>query len=149
MPVTALATGWPNLRLKGRIDTILPEVDETSRTLTVRAELQNPDLKLAPGMYVSLDFESAEGPAQPVVPSEAIIATGQRKVVIVAHPNGSFGVAKVTTGTESGGKTAILSGLDVGQSVVLSGQFLIDSEASLTQTVERLTATTAPSDVTQ
>jgi Cu(I)/Ag(I) efflux system membrane fusion protein len=74
-----------------------------------------------------------------------VIVTGERSVVIVAGEKGSFDVARVSTGVEQGGRTAILSGLKEGQSIVLSGQFLIDSEASLTSAVNRLTS--APSSL--
>jgi Cu(I)/Ag(I) efflux system membrane fusion protein len=100
--------------------------------------IQNSDFKLAPGMFVSLEFEGKAGQAQLVVPSEAIIVTGERNVVIVARNGGGFDVAPVTLGMESEGKTAILSGLEDGQSIVLSGQFLIDSEASLKSALSRL-----------
>jgi len=71
-----------------------------------------------------------------------VIATGERSVVIVKRPDGSFEVAHVDLGAEADGKTAILSGLSEGQWVVLSGQFLIDSEASLKSAVNRLTGRT-------
>ena len=73
--------------------------------------------------------------AQLVVPSEAVIMTGERNVVIVAREGGGFDVAEVTVGAEAEGKTAVLSGLEEGQAIVLSGQFLIDSEASLKSAV--------------
>ncbi len=89
-------------------------------------------------MYVSLDFASTPGEPQLVVPSEAVIATGERRVVIVARTDRGFDVANVTTGLDQEGRTVVLSGLKEGEPVVLSGQFLIDSEASLTATVSRL-----------
>jgi len=141
--ITAHATGWPGQIFAGRVDAVLPQVDTTSRTLTVRAVLENPDAKLSPGMFVTLDLLGSPSQEQLVVPSEAIITTGQRKVVILAHEDGSFDVVNVTTASEADGKTVILSGLTPGQSIVLSGQFLIDSEASLTATVDRL-GTAAP-----
>jgi Cu(I)/Ag(I) efflux system membrane fusion protein len=100
--------------------------------------IENPEFKLAPGMFVSLDFEGKADEEQLVVPSEAVIMTGERNVVIVAREGGGFDVADVTVGIEADGKTAILSGLKEGQSIVLSGQFLIDSEASLKSTVSRM-----------
>jgi membrane fusion protein, copper/silver efflux system len=89
-------------------------------------------------MWVALDFTAPAAAPQLVVPSEAVIVTGQRSVVIVTDGKGSFDVVNVSTGVEQEGRTAILSGLKEGQSIVLSGQFLIDSEASLTSTVTRL-----------
>jgi Cu(I)/Ag(I) efflux system membrane fusion protein len=79
-----------------------------------------------------------------MVPSEAVIATGERNVVIAVRDDGSFEVVEVTIGPEQSGKTVILGGLSEGQSIVLSGQFLIDSEASLRSAVNRLETTTAP-----
>jgi membrane fusion protein, copper/silver efflux system len=135
---TVHATAWPDATFKGRVAALLPDVDLQTRTLPVRIVIQNSDFKLAPGMFVSLELEGKAGQAQLVVPSEAIIVTGERNVVIVARDGGGFDVAAVTLGTESEGKTAILSGLEEGQSIVLSGQFLIDSEASLKSALSRL-----------
>ncbi len=141
--VTVRATAWPGMAFKGSVVALLPEVDPQSRTLPVRIAMDNADSKLAPGMFVSLDFEGQAQQAQLVVPSEAVIVTGERSVVIVARDGGGFDVAEVTVGTEASGKTAILSGLEEGQSIVLSGQFLIDSEASLRSTVSRLSTADA------
>jgi Cu(I)/Ag(I) efflux system membrane fusion protein len=136
--VSARATAWPGTIFEGRVMALLPEVDAQTRTLTARLELKNPELKLAPGMFVSLEFTAPATPPQLVVPSEAVIMTGARNVVIVARERGGFDVAEVKIGAESDGKTVVLSGLTEGQSIVRSGQFLIDSEASLRSTVERL-----------
>lgn len=135
---TAHATAWPGTDFKGRVVALLPEVDPQTRTLPVRIAIENPELKLAPGMFVSLDLEATADREHLVVPSEAVIVTGERSVVIVAREAGGFDVVNVTVGMETNGKTAILSGLTQGQSIVLSGQFLIDSEASLRSTVSRL-----------
>lgn len=134
----AHATGWPGETFEGRVIALLPEVDSQTRTLTVRIALDNPHDRLAPGMYTSLEFAGPENEPQLVVPSEVVIMTGERSVVIVAREGDGFDVANVTVGADAGGKTTILSGLKEGQSVVLSGQFLIDSEASLKSTVTRL-----------
>jgi Cu(I)/Ag(I) efflux system membrane fusion protein len=136
--VTARATAWPGATFAGVVVALLPDVDLQTRTLSVRIRIENPERKLAPGMFVSLEFSGMPGQPQLVVPSEAIITTGERNVVIVAREGGGFDVADVTTGTEVDGKTAVLSGLTEGQSIVVSGQFLIDSEASLKSAVTRL-----------
>jgi membrane fusion protein, copper/silver efflux system len=138
--VTARAMAWPGVAFTGRVLDLLPDVDPQTRTLPVRIELSNPDHKLAPGMFVSLELTAAARESQLVVPSEAVIVTGERSAVIVASEDGGFDVAEVTTGTEAEGKTVILSGLMEGQPIVLSGQFLIDSEASLKSAVSRLSA---------
>ena len=80
-------------------------------------------------MWVELDFTGPASEPQLVVPSEAVIVTGERSVVIIASDKGSFDVVSVSTGVEQDGRTPILSGLKQGQLIVLSGQFLIDSEA--------------------
>jgi len=100
--------------------------------------VDNAELKLAPGMFVSLELEGQDDQERLVVPSEAVIMTGERNVVVVARDGGGFDVAAVTLGSEVAGRTEILSGLEAGQSIVLSGQFLIDSEASLKSAVSRL-----------
>jgi Cu(I)/Ag(I) efflux system membrane fusion protein len=136
--VTALATAWPGMRFKGEILALVPEVAAQTRTLTARVSLRNWDRKLSPGMYVSLDFEAPSPEPQLLIPSEAVIATGERTVVVTVGEGGAFEVADVRLGAEQGGRTVILSGLKEGQSIVLSGQFLIDSEASLRSAVNRL-----------
>jgi len=142
--VEAHATAWPGAAFKGGVIALLPQVDPQTRTLTVRVALDNPDFRLSPGMWVALDFAAPASAPQLVIPSEAVIGTGGRSVVIVAKQGGSFDVVDVSVGTEQDGRTPILSGLKEGESIVLSGQFLIDSEASLKSTVDRLTATAAP-----
>ena len=136
--VTAHATAWPGAQFKGRVAALLPEVDLQTRTLPVRVVVENAATKLAPGMFVSLEFKGQDEREQLIVPSEAVIMTGERSVVIVARDGGGFDIADVTVGADAQGKSAILSGLEPGQKIVLSGQFLIDSEASLKSTVSRL-----------
>lgn len=136
--VTAHTTAWPGETFEGRIEALLPQVDITSRTFTVRAVLENSKNQLSPGMFVTLDLAQPRAEAQLVVPSEAVISTGERSVVILAREGGSFAVTGVSIGPQVGGKTVILNGLTEGQSIVVSGQFLVDSEASLRSTVDRL-----------
>jgi membrane fusion protein, copper/silver efflux system len=141
---TAHATAWPGKAFAGEVAALLPDVDPQTRTLPVRVVVENPRFELAPGMFASLDFEGQEEREQLVVPSEAVIMTGERNVVIVAREGGGFDVAEVTVGAEVSGRTAILSGLEAGQSIVLSGQFLIDSEASIKSAVSRLSTPQSP-----
>lgn len=138
--IEAHAKAWPGTTFSGRVIALLPDVDLQTRTLTVRIAIDNPGFKLAPGMFVSLDFAGSASAPQLVVPSEAVIMTGERSVVVVAREDGAFDVADVKVGSERDGLSTILSGLEEGQSIVLSGQFLIDSEASLKSTVDRLTS---------
>lgn len=140
------ANAWPGMTFQGRVLALLPDVDLQTRTLSVRIAIDNPEFKLAPGMFASLNLTGSESTPQLVVPSEAVIVTGERSVVIVARDDGAFDVAEVKVGWEQQGVSTILSGLEEGQRVVLSGQFLIDSEASLKSTVTRLTSA-PPSDM--
>jgi Cu(I)/Ag(I) efflux system membrane fusion protein len=142
--VTARATAWPGETFVGRVQAVLPDVDINTRTLTVRIGIDNRRGKLSPGMFVSLEIRQPRGEPQLTVPSEAVIVTGQRTVVLLASANGGFKPAEVVTGGQVGDRTIILKGLEAGQSIVLSGQFLIDSEASLKSTVERFSGDAQP-----
>jgi Cu(I)/Ag(I) efflux system membrane fusion protein len=122
----------------GTVTAVLPSVDPTTRTVTVRVALPNPKRQLLPGMFVSVQFASGGGPEVLIVPSEAVIETGTRRVVLVSEAEGRFRPVNVETGRADGGETEIRSGLAAGQKVVVSGQFLIDSEASLRATEGRL-----------
>jgi Cu(I)/Ag(I) efflux system membrane fusion protein len=101
----------------------------------------NPDAILKPGMYATISFRQGKKAQSVLAPSEAVIRTGTRDVVIVALGEGRFRAAQVELGFESGGQSEIRKGLQAGDKVVLSGQFLIDSEASLSATVARLEGT--------
>lgn len=124
-------TALPNERFAGRVVAILPTTATDSRTLTVRIELANRGGRLRPGMFANVTFGGDPRPAL-VVPSEAVIRTGTRAIVMLAMDDGRYHPAEVRTGREGGGRTEIVAGLAVGERVVASGQFLLDSEASLT-----------------
>jgi Cu(I)/Ag(I) efflux system membrane fusion protein len=136
--VEARVAAYPGQVFKGSVNAILPEMDLATRTIRARIELSNPGGALKPGMFATLGF--APGSARNVlaVPSEAVIRTGERNVVIVAEAEGRFRPVDVEVGSDSGGETEIVKGLSPGDRVVVSGQFLIDSEASLRATGERL-----------
>jgi len=130
---------FPGERFVGQIDALLPDIDAATRTQTARIVLRNPEHRLAPGMFAQIEFASSKDrPEGVLVPSEAVIATGTRSVVIVANDDGRFRAQEIHAGDEAEGKTEVLEGLKEGDAVVLSGQFLIDSEASLTGTLARL-----------
>jgi len=142
--VDVRANAWPGEPFKGHLLGLLPDVDPQTRTLTARIAVDNPERRLSPGMFVSLSFSGSATQPQLAVPSEAVIVTGERSVVIVKRDDGAFEATNVTIGAEGHGLTTILSGLKEGQSVVLSGQFLLDSEASLRSTIDRLSAPPQP-----
>jgi Cu(I)/Ag(I) efflux system membrane fusion protein len=136
--VEARTPALPGTTFKGRVSVILPEVNLATRTLKARIELANPGARLVPGMFATVNFAPAARKEMLLVPTEAVIQTGNRSVVIVAHGNGKFAPVDVETGIETEGQTEIRKGLEAGQKVVVSGQFLIDSEASLKGTATRM-----------
>ena len=128
---SATLAAFPGETFSGRILAILPTAQVDSRTVTVRIELANRGGRLRPGMFAQVALGGTASTAL-LVPSEAVIRTGTRTVVMLATGNGRYQPAEVRIGRESGGQTEILEGLAVGEKVVASGQFLLDSEASLT-----------------
>lgn len=141
--VSAAAAALPGQALSGKVDAILPDINTGTRTVKVRIELQNPARQLLPGMFVSVRFEAGAGAERLLVPTEALIRTGTRTVAMVQTGQGGFSPIEVKTGSAAGGQTEVIEGLKAGQKIVVSGQFLIDSEASLRGTTERMTG--APS----
>jgi Cu(I)/Ag(I) efflux system membrane fusion protein len=142
--VEARTPALPGTVFKGRVGAILPEVTAATRTLKARIELANPSGRLVPGMFVNLSLRSGTGAETLFVPSEAVIQTGTRSVVMLARDDGRFAAAEVETGSEANGQTEIRKGLEAGQKVVVSGQFLIDSEASLKGTMARMSDMATP-----
>jgi len=136
--VEARTTALPETVFKGRVSAILPEVNASTRTLKARVELANPGGRLVPGMFAKIDFTPMSRQEVLLVPTEAVIQTGKRSVVIVAQPDGSFAPVDVELGMEADGRSEIRKGLQAGQKVVVSGQFLLDSEASLRSTTTRM-----------
>lgn len=137
-PVEARTPSSPGTVFQGKVSAILPQVDVSTRTLKARIELNNPTGSLVPGMFANLNFNSAVDKEVLLVPTEAVIATGTRNVVMLAQSDGKFLSVDVETGAEANGQTEIRKGLEAGQKVVVSGQFLIDSEASLKATTTRM-----------
>lgn len=135
----------PGRIFEGRLDYIYPELNAQARTVKARITLGNPGMALRPGMFVEVVLVSAARKAL-TVPTEAVIQTGTRSVVIVMDGE-RFRAATVKTGAERDGRTEILGGLNPGERVVASGQFLIDSEASLKGTLDRLEAPGTPAAV--
>jgi len=129
--VEARSPGAPGDVFRGTVQAVLPQVDAATRTIKARVELANAGFKLSPGMFVTLQFMNTPKEKALLIPTEALIQTGQRSVVLLAEEGGRFSPVEVEAGIEFGGQTVIKSGLKAGQRVVVSSQFLIDSEASL------------------
>ncbi|MDN8002811.1 efflux RND transporter periplasmic adaptor subunit [Burkholderia multivorans] len=136
--VDATFAGDPTQHFTGHIREILPGISTTSRTLQARLEIDNAALRLTPGMLMRVRVGSQKAVSRLLVPSEAVITTGKRSVVIVKNSDGRLQPATVTVGNDVGNETEVLSGLNDGDTVVASGQFLIDSEASLKSVLPRL-----------
>jgi Cu(I)/Ag(I) efflux system membrane fusion protein len=138
--VEARVAALPGSVFKGRVGAVLPEVNAATRTLKARIELGNPGGALMPGMFATIAFASGRGAEALLVPSEAVIHTGRRSVVMLAQDGGSFQPVDVEPGEEADGMTEIRKGLAAGQKIVVSGQFLLDSEASLKGAENRMAA---------
>ena len=136
--VEARTPALPGTVFKGRVSAILPEVNPATRTLKARVELANPGGQLKPGMFATVNFAPGARKDVLLVPTEAVIQTGKRSVVIVTQGDGKFAPVDVEIGIEANGQTEIRKGLEAGQKVVVSGQFLVDSEASLKATTTRM-----------
>ncbi|WP_096475700.1 efflux RND transporter periplasmic adaptor subunit [Burkholderia stabilis] len=147
MTVDATFAGDPAQHFDGRIREILPGISTTSRTLQARLEIDNAALKLTPGMLMRVRVAGQKAESRLLVPSEAVITTGKRSIVIVKNGDGRLQPATVTVGNDIGSETEVLSGLNDGDTVVASGQFLIDSEASLKSVLPRLEGGTGASAV--
>ena len=129
---------------KGKVSAILPEVNPATRTIKARIEVANPNGQLVPGMFATVNFTPAARKEVLLVPSEAVIQTGKRSVVVVAQGDGKFAPVDVEVGIDSNGQTEIRKGLQAGQKVVVSGQFLVDSEANLKASTTRMGEVPAP-----
>ncbi len=136
--VQARSPAVPGASFEGRVQALLPEVNATTRTLKARLELGNPGGRLVPGMFVQMQFMDMRAEKALLIPTEAVIQTGRRTVVMLAEEGGRFRPVDVEIGIESGGQTEVKRGLQAGQRVVVSSQFLIDSEASLKGVEARL-----------
>jgi membrane fusion protein, copper/silver efflux system len=140
MKVDAVFAGDTTRHFTGRIREVLPGISTGSRTLQARLAIDNKDLSLTPGMLMRARIGGATTASRLIVPSEAVITTGKRSIVIAKQADGRLLPVTVTTGSDSGSNTEVLSGLSEGEQVVASGQFLIDSEASLKSVLPRLEA---------
>ena len=153
-PVSMSVDAHPGEIFSGTVEMLLPDIDSTTRAQRVRIVVSNARGALTPGMFAHITLTPAQGDAVAVIPDEALIATGSAVRVIVQDDDGHFHPVLVRTGRSVEGYTQVIDGLREGERVVTSGQFLIDSEASLSGALDRLdhapnvsapaTSTTAP-----
>ena len=130
----------PGEVIHGKVAAVLPEANRDTRTLRLRIELPNPGRRLRAGMFAQVSLGGAQREML-VVPAEAVIRTGRRALVYVAEEAGRYRPVAVEIGEQVDDWIVIRSGLTAGQQVVASGQFLIDSEASLQGVLARGAAT--------
>ncbi|MGH8249165.1 MAG: efflux RND transporter periplasmic adaptor subunit [Steroidobacteraceae bacterium] len=128
----------PGKEFDGEIAYLYPELQVATRTMKARIVVDNPHGELRPGMFAEVTLAGKASAAALRVPSEAVIRTGTRSVVIVEEGAGEYRPVVVAIGEEVDESTTILSGVEEGQKVVVSGQFLLDSEASLQGAFDRL-----------
>jgi Cu(I)/Ag(I) efflux system membrane fusion protein/cobalt-zinc-cadmium efflux system membrane fusion protein len=129
----------PGKVFSGRVSYVYPYLQPKTRDVVVRLEFENPDLALKPDMYVDVRIKSSSGREGLVIPSEAVIRSGERNVVFVTRKDHKFTPRDVTLGLPvDGGKIQILTGLAAGETVVTSGQFLLDSESKLKEAVQKM-----------
>jgi Cu(I)/Ag(I) efflux system membrane fusion protein/cobalt-zinc-cadmium efflux system membrane fusion protein len=127
--------------IEGSVAYVYPTLNEASRTLTVRLEFPNPDLRLKPGMFATVYIQFRREDDTLVLPTEAILHSGTREIVFVAKGEGRFEPREITTGLVGDRHTTqVLSGLSAGEEVVTSGQFLIDSESQLQEAIAKMRA---------
>jgi Cu(I)/Ag(I) efflux system membrane fusion protein len=130
--VTIHSRAYPGEPFQGKVKLIYPFLDAKTRTVKLRVEIPNPDLKLKPEMYVQAKISVPLADAL-VIPAGAVMETGKRQIVWVESKPGLFLQREVKTGVRSGQEVQILSGLKAGEKVATSGGYLIDSEAQLSQ----------------
>ncbi|HKY28420.1 MAG TPA: efflux RND transporter periplasmic adaptor subunit [Pyrinomonadaceae bacterium] len=129
-PATVTLSSYPGREFHGKITYIYPHIDNATRTLKVRLELANKDFAIKPEMFADVTFRITYG-TKLVVPQEAVMDSGLEQLVFVAHDRGYFEPRKVQIGAKVDEKYVVLAGLQAGDRVVTSGNFLIDSESKL------------------
>lgn len=128
----------PGKTWEGKVEYIYPSLDPKTRTLKVRLRFDNPGEQLKPNMYANVKIFGGAKENTIVIPLEGLIRTGREQRVIIALGDGKFEARKVQPGIESGNYVEILQGVNAGDKIVTSGQFLIDSEASMRASLSRM-----------
>ncbi len=129
-PAEVTVDAYPNRTFRARVEQVLPQVDPATRTLRVRLTMPNPNLLLKPGMFVNVRLRAPLG-RQLFVPASAVLQGGSRQVVFVSRRQGSFEPHEVQLGTRTDDGFVVLKGLQAGDTVATSANFLIDSESQL------------------
>ena len=125
---------YPGEHVMGRVSFVYPTVNVQSRTNRVRVTVPNRDLRLKPGMFATIYFDAQIGQDILAVPMEAVIVTGERNLVFVRDSTGTLLPRQVVLGTRAGDRVQVLSGLQEGETIVSSANFLVDAESRLAST---------------
>jgi RND family efflux transporter MFP subunit len=120
----------PGKTYTGRVSYVYPTLDQKTRTVKVRLEFPNPGFKLKPDMYANVELKADYG-TQTLVPAEAVLDSGTRQIVFLAKPDGHFEPREIRVGPRLDNQYVVLSGLKPGETIVTSGNFLVDSESQL------------------
>lgn len=131
---------FPESKYIGKVSFIDPVLDPETRTVKVRIELDNPGLKIKPSMLARVEFKGKENKPLPIIPEEALIRTGMKNIAVLALGNGKFKPVEIKLGMYSNGYYEVLDGLEPGNRIVTSAQFLIDSESSLKSALKQFSA---------
>ena len=136
----------PGTPYEARVLEVLPALADATRTLQLRFGVDNPDGRLAAGMLADVVIQGAAGGEVVLVPAESLIRTGRAERVIVALGEGRFAARDVVAGRANGPLVEILQGMEPGEQVVVSGQFMIDSESQVRESLRRFSEPAAPGD---
>ncbi|MFQ5736663.1 MAG: efflux RND transporter periplasmic adaptor subunit, partial [Thermodesulfobacteriota bacterium] len=129
---------YPGKVFRGKVSFVYPFMEPKTRTVKVRLEVDNTSRMLKPDMYADVTLRSSVGRSALAVPTEAVILSGERSLVILARGNGKFTPREVTLGVEADGHYEVVKGLSDGDEVVTSAHFLIDSESRLREAVTKM-----------
>ncbi|MGH7481390.1 MAG: efflux RND transporter periplasmic adaptor subunit [Longimicrobiales bacterium] len=144
--VTVELAALPGRSIRGRVEYVYPTLQAATRTLKARIAIPNPDGRLKPGMYATVRLE-APGRTALTVPLSAVLNTGQRRLVFVDIGDGRLMPVEVEIGRTGAGYAEVLSGLEPGQRVVTSAQYLLDSESNLAETMKSMIGMMSTSDL--
>jgi len=143
-PVTVRVRSYPNRTFSGKVALVYPHLNPATRTVRVRIELPNADFLLRPDMYAEAEIDTGTGTPVIAVPDSAVIDSGARQVVIVDRGEGQFEPRPVKLGRRGAGYVEIREGVNDGESVVTSANFLIDAESNLKAALKGLSDAGAP-----
>ncbi len=137
-PVKMELPYYPGKEFSGKVTHIDPYLESKTRTIKIRMEFDNKNGELKPEMYSNITLESIIDKKAVAVPEEAVIHSGKRDIVVLLTKSGGFQSREVTLGAAADGYYQVLKGLEEGEEVVVSSNFLLDSESRLREGIKKL-----------